>query len=98
MRRGRLRVREPYVRQSVTGAAALVSTVIGTSVAVYNMFNWTRYQHFFAQARTSGSSVLSFYLAQSISMFLLLLGLYLAYLYIRRGHSASSYYSLLAIL
>jgi hypothetical protein len=86
------------VRPSFTVTAAVGSIVLGTSVAVYNMFDWNRFQHYFAQTGGSGSSVISFYLAQSISMFLLLLGFYLAYAYLRRAPSASSLSSLLAII
>src|SRR5712692_402546 len=97
--RGHMRGRESHVvRPSFSAAAAVVSIVVGTSVAVYNMYDWNRYQHYFAQTGGSGSSVISFYLAQSISMFLLLLGFYLAYAYVRRAPSASSLSSLLAII
>src|SRR5438046_957579 len=78
--------------------AAVGSMVLGSSVAVYNMFDWNRYQHYFAQTGRSGSSVLSFYAAQSISIFLLLLGFYLALEYLRRRPSATPASSLLAII
>jgi hypothetical protein len=86
------------VRRSFTGTAAVGSVVLGTSVAVYNMFDWNRYQHYFAQAGGSASSVLSFYAAQSISIFLLLLGFYLAYEYLRRKPSAAPATSLFTII
>jgi len=87
-----------FVRPSFGASAAVASMVVGTSVAVYNMFDWNRYQHYFAQTGGSGSSVISFYLAQFISMFMLMLGFYLAYLRIRRKPSTSSASSLLAII
>jgi hypothetical protein len=83
---------------SFAGAAAVGSIVLGTSVSVYNMFDWNRYQHYFAQTGGSASSVLSFYAAQSISIFLLLLGSYLAYEYLSRRPSAFPASSLLAII
>jgi len=86
------------VRPSFGASAAVASMVVGTSVAVYNMFDWNLYQHYFAQTGGSGSSVISFYLAQFISMFMLLLGLYLAYVHVRRRRSTSSLSSLLAII
>jgi len=94
-----MRDRESHaVRPSFGAAAAVASMVAGTSVAVYNMFDWNRYQHYFAQTGGSGSSVISFYLAQSISIFLLLLGFYLAYAYVRRRPATNSMSSLLAII
>ena len=86
------------VRPSFMGTAALGSMVLGTSVTVYNMFDWDQYQYYFAGARGASSSILSFYLAQSISIFLLLLGFYLAYQYLKRRSSASNSASLLAII
>jgi hypothetical protein len=86
------------VRPSITLTAAVGSMVLGSSVAVYNMFDWNRYQHYFVQTGSSGSSVLSFYAAQSISIFLLLLGLYLAFEYLRRRPSAIPASSLLTII
>jgi hypothetical protein len=84
-------------RPSFTGTAATASMILGTSVAVYNMFDWNQYQYYFAQTGGSSSSVISFYLAQSISIFLLLLGFYLAYKHLRRS-SNSSPSSLLATI
>jgi hypothetical protein len=87
-------------RPSFTGTAAIGSMILGTSVAVYNMFDWNQYQYYFAQAGASRSSVLFFFLAQSISIFLLLLGFYLAYRYLRRRSLSPSHLSssLLAII
>jgi hypothetical protein len=85
------------VRGSTAGWTAAGSMVLGTSVAVYNMFDWNRYQHYFAQAGGSGSSILSFYAAQFLSIIFLLLGIYLAFGYIRRPRSESPY-SLLTII
>ncbi len=86
------------LRPSFGGTAAIVSMVVGTSVAVYNMFEWEQYQYYFAQAGGSPSSVLAFYLAQSISIFLLLLGFYLASRSLRGAPSTSRPSSLLAII
>jgi hypothetical protein len=85
-------------RPSFRGPAAIGSMILGTSVAIYNMFSWDQYQHYFAQAGGSPSSVLSFYLAQSISILLLLFGFYLFYQHLRRMPSASPRPSLLAII
>ena len=74
------------------------SVALGTTVSVYNMFDWNRYQHYFAQAGGSAPSVLSFYAAQSLSIFLLLLGSYLTYEYLSRRPSASPASSLFAII
>ena len=73
-------------RPSFVGKAAAVSMALGASVAIFNMFDWDQHQYFFAQAGSS-SPVLSFYLAQSLSIFLLLLGFYLAYQYLRLSSS-----------
>jgi len=85
-------------RPSFTGTAAVLSMALGTSVAVFNMFDWDQDQYYFARAGSSPNSILSFYLAQSISIFLLLLGFYLAYQYLRRMSSASPVTSLLGII
>src|SRR5438132_4142718 len=84
----------PLVRPSFAGTAALGSIALGTSVAVYNMFDWSRHQHYFAQTEQVGSSVLYFYLAQSISIFLLLFGFHLARVYLRRRPADSSLLSI----
>ena len=86
------------LRPSFRGTAAMGSIILGTSVAVYNMFNWDAYQYFFASAGGSASSVLYFYLAQAISIFLLLLGFYIAFQALRRPSYASRLSSLLAII
>jgi len=85
-------------RPSFSGTAALGSILLGTSVAVFNMFDWNRDQYYFAHSAGSASSILSFYGAQSISIFLLLLGFFLAYQYLRRVSSPQSTSSLLAII
>ena len=51
------------------------------------MFYWAEYQHYFDRAGGSTSSILSFYVAQAISIFLLLLGLRFAYKYLRMRSS-----------
>jgi len=85
-------------RPSFTGTAALGSMIAGTSVAVFNMFYWDQDQYYFERAGGSPSSVLSFYLAQAISIFLLLLGFYLAYQYLRRKSYASPFSTSLAVI
>jgi hypothetical protein len=86
-------------RPSFMGTAAICSMILGTSVAVFNMFDWNQYQYYFARAGGfSSSSIFSFYLAQSISIFLLLLGFYLAYQYLKRRSSTSPFSSLLVII
>jgi hypothetical protein len=82
-------------RPSFMGMAALGSMLAGVSFAVLDMLVWVQYQYYFARFP---SFVLSFYLAQSISVFLLLLGFYLAYKYLKRTSSASPFSSLLAII
>jgi len=87
-------------RPSFTGTAALGSMVAGTSVAVFNMFYWAQYQHYFDRAGAGGSpsSVLSFYLAQAISIFLLLVGFRFAYQYLKMRSSESPFSSSLAVI
>lgn len=85
-------------RPFLLGTAALGSMLFGTSVAVYNMFDWNHFQYYFARGGGSPSSILSFYLAQSISIFLLLLGFYLAYHYLRSRSSIARPPSLLGII
>jgi hypothetical protein len=85
------------LRPSFTGTAALGSMALGTGVVVFNMFDWSQDQYYFARGGGSPSSILSFYVAQSISIFLLLLGFYLAYQYLRKA-STSPLASLLAII
>jgi uncharacterized membrane protein len=85
-------------RPSFTGTAALGSMVAGTSVAVFNMFYWDQDQYYFERSGGSSSSILSFYLAQVISIFLLLLGFYLAYQYLRRKSSHTPFSSSLAVI
>jgi len=80
-------------RPSFTGTAALGSMAVGTSVAVFNMFFWAQYQHYFDRAGAGGSpsSIFSFYLAQAISIFLLLLGFRIAYKYLKMKSSGSPF-------
>ena len=85
-------------RPSFTGTAALGSMAAGTSVAVFNMFYWHQDQYYFERSGGSQSSILSFYIAQAISVFLLLLGFYLAYQYLRRKSSDSPFSSSLAVI
>ncbi|HVB95076.1 MAG TPA: hypothetical protein VND41_00555 [Nitrososphaerales archaeon] len=85
-------------RPSFAGTAALGSMAAGTSVAVFNMFYWYRDQYYFQRAGGSPTSILSFYLAQAISIFLLLLGFYLAYQYLRRKSGSSPFTSSLAVI
>jgi hypothetical protein len=77
------------------GLAALGSIAAGSGVAVFNMFNWIQYQYYFAR---DPSSVYSFYAAQAFSVFLLLLGFYLALQYLKEVSSSSPSSSLLAII
>ncbi|MDA4133139.1 MAG: hypothetical protein OK454_08465, partial [Thaumarchaeota archaeon] len=51
----------------------------GTLVAVYNMFDWNANGLFFEYSKNGSNFVISFYAAESIALFLLLLGFYLAY-------------------
>jgi hypothetical protein len=85
-------------RPSFTGTAAVGSMAAGTSVAVFNMLYWNQRQYYFARAGGSPSSILSFYLAEALSIFLLLLGFYLAYQYLRRKSSPSPFTSSLAVI
>jgi hypothetical protein len=73
----------PVPHRSFTAATAVVSMATGTSVAVFNMFDWDTNQYYFSRVGSPSSAVLSFYLAQAISLFLLLLGFVLAYQYLR---------------
>ncbi len=77
------------------GLAALGSIAAGASVAVFNMFYWIQYQYYFAR---DPASVYSFYLAQAFSVFLVLLGFYLAFRYLKEASTASPISSLLAII
>ena len=76
---------------SFRGTVALGSMALGTSVAVYNMFDWTTYQYYFSRSqggpRPSSSRSTR---AQSISIFLLLLGFYLAYESLKRRPSSDA--------
>lgn len=85
-------------RPSFTGTAALVSVATGTSVAVFNMFYWAQYQHYFDRAGGSPSSILLFYLAQALSIFLLLVGLRFAYQYLKMRSSDSPFSSEFAVI
>jgi hypothetical protein len=77
-------------RPTVRGTAAGVSVLLGTSVAVYNMFYWDQDQYYFAQAGGSPYSILSFYLAMAISIFLLMFGFFLAYEDLKKRAPSSS--------
>ncbi len=85
-------------RPFYAGAAALGSMVAGTSVVVFNMWRWESDKYYFSRAGGSQSSILTFYLAQFISIFLLLLGFYLAYQHLKRTSTASANQSLLGII
>ncbi len=85
-------------RPSFGETAALGSIIAGTSALVFNMFAWENDKYYFSRAQGSSSSVLSFYLAQSICIFLLLLGFYLGYQVLRRKSITSSHASLLGII
>ncbi len=86
------------LRPSFGVAVAMGSTAVGTLVAVYNMYDWTSHEYYFARVEGSASFVLLFYAAQLISIFLLLLGFYLAYGSLRRRTSESPMSSLLGII
>ena len=85
-------------RPSFIGTAALGSMAAGTSVAVFNMFYWAQYQHYFDRAGGSASSILSFYVAQAVSIFLLLLGFRFAYQYLKMKSFDSPFSSSLAVI
>lgn len=68
----------------------------GTSVVVLNMLGWENDEYYFAHAGGSTSSIVAFYLAQAISVFLILLGFYLAYQFLKKESSRTS--SLLGII
>jgi len=71
---------------------------MGTSVAVFNMFYWAQYQHYFDRAGGSASSIISFYVAQAVSIFLLLLGFRFAYQYLKMKSFDSPFSSSLAVI
>lgn len=85
-------------RPSFIGTAALGSMLAGSSVAVLNMFYWDQDQYYFVRSGGSPSTVFSFYLAEAISIFLLLLGFYIAYQFLRSKSSASPFSSSLAVI
>ncbi len=85
-------------RPAFKGTAAMGSMAAGTAVAVFNMFYWVEYQHYFDRAGGSSSSIFSFYLAQAISIFLLLLGFRFAYQYLKLKSSDSPFSSSLAVI
>jgi len=80
------------------GIIAVGSTAIGAFVAIFNMFEWTSRQHFFAQASASSSFVASFYAAEFVSVALILLGLYAAFRSPGAGAAESHLESLLSII
>ncbi len=67
------------LRPSFRGTAAMGSTILGTSIVAYNMFEWNRNELYFTYSKNGAAFVLYFYLAESIAIFLLLLGFYLGY-------------------
>lgn len=79
------------------GAAAVASMLLGTSVALVSMFYWDQDEYFFAKVGGS-QSVVSFYLAEAISIFLLLNGFYLAYKFVKAKSSLSPFSSSLAVI
>ena len=85
-------------REAFTGAAAVAAAGFGTTVAVFSMFLWDQDEYYFARSPDSSSSVLSFYVAESIAIFLLLLGLYLAYAYARSKSAGSNMSSSIAVI
>ena len=64
--------------------------LLGTSVVVFNMFEWNLNGLYFGYSKNSAAFVLSFYLAESLALFLLLLGFHLAYRVLRDESSAFS--------
>lgn len=84
-------------RLAFKGAAAATSMLLGTSVALVSMFYWDQDEYYFAKIGGS-SSVVSFYLAESISIFLLLNGFYLAYQFVKEKSSVSPFSSSLAVI
>jgi len=85
-------------RPSFTASAAMGSMLAGTSVVVFKMAAWENDKYYFSREGGSSSSILSFYLAQSISIFLLLLGFYLAHQFLKGRASASPNTSLVGII
>lgn len=71
--------------------------VAGTSVAVFNMSVWKSDEYYFSRAGGS-SSILSFYVAQAISILLLLLGFYMAYRFLKGRSGDPSRASLIGVL
>ncbi|MDA4117733.1 MAG: hypothetical protein OK455_05255 [Thaumarchaeota archaeon] len=76
-------------RPSFRGTAAIGSMLLGTSVVVYNMFEWNINGLYFGNSKNDVSFILSFYLAETIALFLLLLGFFLAYRVLRDKSSAT---------
>jgi hypothetical protein len=85
-------------RQAFTGGAALASVTFGTVVSVVSMFVWDQDEYYFARSPEPASSVLSFYVAESIAIFLLLLGFYLAYGYARSAYERSGLSSSIGVI
>ncbi len=79
-------------------AAALGSMLFGTAISVFNMFYWDRDIQSFEQGGGSPGSVSYFYLAEAISILLLLLGIYLAYGYLRSASGRSPLSSSLSVI
>jgi len=85
-------------RPSFAGSVALGSMLCGTAIEVFNMFYWQRDQYYFQQAGGSPFSIFTFYVAEAISIFLLLVGFYLAFGYLRNISTSSPFSSSLAVI
>lgn len=70
---------------------------LGGSIIAGNMLSWQSDEYYFAHKAAANASVAGFFLAQGISLFILLLGFYLAYTYLR-SRSSSRSTSLMGIL
>lgn len=79
-------------------SVALVSAGAGTAVAVFNMFYWELVQYSFQGGGGSPLAVPSYYLSEAISIFLLLLGFFLAYKHARARSNGSPFGSRLAVI
>lgn len=77
-------------RPSFAGPAALGCIVLGASIIAANMLGWQSDEYYFARQAAANASVTGFFLAEGISLFILLLGFYLAYTYLRSRSSSPS--------
>ncbi len=84
-------------RRSFVGPAALGCMAVGASVVAANMLGWQSDEYYFAREAAATPSVAAFFLAQGISLFLLLVGFYLAYQFLK-GRSSRPSLSLLGII